>query len=107
MGLLQRFANLFTKTGRDEQLLLQGLAHAKADRTEQALKIYNQLIEAENTSDTTRARALYNRALVHSALKNDDQALADLEKVLALPNLPDNVQSAARNRIARVKRRNE
>jgi tetratricopeptide (TPR) repeat protein len=107
MGLLQRFANLFTKSGRDDELLLQGLAHAKADRTEQALEIYNQLIDSRTTSDTTRARALYNRALVHSALHNDQQALADLEKVLTLPNLPDNVQTAARNRIARVKRRAE
>jgi tetratricopeptide (TPR) repeat protein len=106
MGLLQRFANLFTKGGRDDQLLLEGLAHAKANRPEQALEIYNRLINSRDTSATTRARSLYNRALVYSALDKDNEAVADLEKVLAMPEAPENVQTAVRTRLARVRRRN-
>lgn len=107
MGLLQRIAGLFTRGGRDDGLLLQGLEHAKAKRPEKAIEIYNQLLSSGVTSDTTRARALFNRALAYSALDQDDKAVADLEKVLALPNLPENVQSAARTQLARVRRRNK
>jgi hypothetical protein len=86
-------------------LLLQGLQHAKAHRPDQAIAIYNRLLDSRTTGDTTRASALFNRALAHSSLDNDQQALADLEQVLTLPGLPDNVQSAARTQLARVRRR--
>ncbi len=106
MGLLQRVASLFSRTGRDDQMLLAGLAHAKADRPDEALKIYNKLLDNTGTSPTTRARTLYNRAITHSALKDDAKALADLEEVLKMPDVPDNVQTAARDRLARLRRRN-
>lgn len=106
MGLLQRVASLFSQTGRDDQMLLAGLAHAKADRPDEALKIYNKLLENTGTSPTTRARTLYNRAIAYSALKDDAKALADLEEVLKMRDVPDNVQTAARDRLARVRRRN-
>ena len=40
-------------------------------------------------------------------MDDDDKAMADLQKVLTLPGLPENVQSAARSQIARVKKRAE
>jgi hypothetical protein len=52
-----------------------------------------------------RARVLFNRALVHSALKNEEQALADIEEVLKLPDVPDNVQTAAKERLIRLRKR--
>ena len=107
MGLLDRIASIFTRGGRDDNLLMQGLAHAKAKRPTEAIAIYNRLLDSRSTSDVTRARALFNRALAYSALDDDTKALADLERVLSLPELPDNVQSAARTQIARVRRRAE
>ena len=106
MGLLDRLGSLFTRGGRDDNLLQQGLAHAKAKRPQDAIDIYNRLIDADATSTVTRARALFNRALAYSSLDDDAKAVADLERVLALPDLPDNVQTAARSQIARVRRRN-
>jgi hypothetical protein len=106
MGLLQRVTSLFSRSGRDDQLLLAGLAHAKADRPDEALKIYNQLLKDSGTNATTRARTLYNRAIAYSALNEDAKAVADLEEVLKMPSVPDNVESAARDRLARVRRRN-
>ncbi len=105
MGLIDRLTGLFTKSGRDDNLLQQGIAHAKAKRPQDAIAIYDRLIDSNATSASTRARALFNRALAHSSQDDDAKALADLERVLALPDLPDNVQSAARNQIARVRRR--
>jgi len=54
-----------------------------------------------------RASALYNRALAYSALDEDDKAMVDLQKVLTLPGCPENVLTAAKTRIARVKKRAE
>jgi tetratricopeptide (TPR) repeat protein len=105
MGLFDRLGSLFSKAGRDDNLLHQGIALAKAKRPQDAIAIYDRLIKSSATSSATRASALFNRALAHSSLDDDAKALADLESVLALPDLPDNVQTAARAQVARVRRR--
>ena len=106
MSILQRIAGIFSRSGRDENLLQQAMAHAKAKHPDKALAIYNQLLSSSSTSSQTRARALFNRALAHSSLDDDQKAIADLEQALALPDVPDNVESAARSQLARVRRRN-
>ena len=101
MGLL---SSLFG--GSEDSRLLKALELAKAGKPEKAIEIYNALL-AKSTSGTVKARALFNRALAHSAMKNDDQALKDLQEVLVSPNLPENVQTAARAQLARVRKRAE
>ena len=107
MGFLSKLAGLFSRGSRDEGLLLEGVEHAKGKRPEKAIEIYNSLLTTPKLNPTVRARALFNRALAHSAMDDDDKAMADLQKVLTLPGLPENVQSAARSQIARVKKRAE
>ena len=107
MSFLSKLAGLFSRSSREENLLLEGVEHAKAKRPEKALEIFNSLLTTPTLSASVRASALYNRALAYSALDEDDKAMADLQKVLTLPNVPDNVQSAAKSRIARVKKRSE
>lgn len=107
MSFFDRITGLFTKGGREEALLMKGLEHAKAGRPEEALAIYNDLLTSPAIGTSVRARALFNRALAYSSLDNDDKALTDLQAVLALPNLQDNVQSAARSQMARVRQRSE
>ncbi len=107
MGFFDRLTNIFSSSGRGESALLKGVEHAKAGRPQEAVKVYDALLQDAETAAITRARALFNRALAHSALKNDSQAIADLKAVLALPNLPENVQSAARTQLARVSKRQE
>src|SRR5688572_5574499 len=97
MGVLQQLAGLFSKSSRDDNLLNEGLVHAKAKRPEKAIAIYNQLLDSPATSSRTRASALFNRALAYSAQDEDQRAVADLERCLALTDLPENVQSAARS----------
>jgi len=99
------FTSLFGG-GSEDSRLLKGVDLAKAGQPEKAIEIYNALI-AKSSSDTVRARAKFNRALAHSAMKNDDLALKDLQEVLASPQLPENVQQAARSQLARVKKRGE
>ena len=107
MSFFSKLTGLFSRGARDDGLLLEAVEHAKAKRPEKAIEIYNGLLTSTSTNATVRARALFNRALAHSAMDDDEKALADLQKVLTLPGLPENVQSAARAQIARVKKRGE
>lgn len=107
MGILSRLTSMFSSGGRDDGLLLQGLEHAKKGQPEKAIEVYNTLLDGKTTRDMVRARALFNRALAHSALSNDQQAIADLQEVLTMPNLPENVQTAARSQLIRVRKRSE
>ena len=104
MGLFSGLSSLFG--GSEDARRVKGMDLAKAGQPEKAIEIYNGLIKS-SSSDVVKARALFNRALAHSAMKNDDLAAKDLQDVLASPNLPENVQSAARSQLARVKKRNE
>jgi hypothetical protein len=105
MALLNRLANLFSRSGRDENRLRQGMQHAHEKRPAEAIAIYDTLVEARGSSVSVKARALFNRALAYSSLKEDNKALADLEEVIRLPGVPENVQTAARNQLVRVRSR--
>lgn len=107
MGLLSSLAGLLSRGGRDDNQLLEALEHAKAKRPDKALAIYNGLLAAPVTRPEVKARALFNRALAYSSLDQDDKALADLEKLLATPNIPENVQTAAKSQLLRVRKRAE
>ncbi len=107
MSFFSRLTGLFTRSGRDDNLLLEAMEHAKAKRPDKALAIYNSLLAASGTRNEVRARALFNRALAHSSLNDDEKAIADLESVLALPNVPENVQAAAKSQLMRVRKRSE
>lgn len=107
MSFFNKLAGLFSRSSREENLLLEGVEQAKAKRPEKALEIFNSLLTTPTLSATVRASALYNRSMAYSAMNEDEKALADLQKVLTLPGLPDNVQSAARTRVARLKKRSE
>jgi tetratricopeptide (TPR) repeat protein len=104
MSFLSRLTGLFSRKGRDDRLLSEAMEHAKAKRPEKALAIYDSLIAADSRSEV-KARALFNRALAHSSLNDDEKALADLEQVLAMHDIPENVQNAAKAQLLRVRKR--
>jgi hypothetical protein len=105
MGFFDQLANVFSRSGRDDSRLQQGMAHAQAKRPARAIAIYDSLVNSHGTNSTVRARALFNRALAHSSMKDDSKAIADLEQVVALPSAPENVLAAARNQLVRVRNR--
>jgi len=107
MSFFAQLANLFSRSGRDDNRLKQGMDHAHANRPQQAIGIYDALLNSKSTSPTVRARALFNRALAHSSLKEDAKAVADLQQVVGMSNAPENVLSAARNQLVRVQNRVE
>jgi len=105
MGFVDQLTNLFSRSGRDDNRLRQGMEHAEANRPARAIAVYDSLVNSKGTSPTVRARALFNRALAHSSTKDDAKAIADLEQVVAMPGAPDNVLAAARNQLVRVRNR--
>jgi hypothetical protein len=107
MGFFGQLANLFTRSGRDDNRLQEAMDHASAKRPEKAIGIYDALLSSQKISPTVRARALFNRALAHSSMKDDQKAIADLEAVVAMSAAPENVLSAARNQLTRVRNRVE
>jgi len=107
MSFFSQLANLITRAGRDDNLLRQGMEHASANRPEKAIAIYDSLVQSKSASPTVRSRALFNRALAHSAMKNDEKAIADLEQVVNMPGVPENVLTTARSQLIRVRNRGE
>jgi len=105
MGFFAQLANIFSRSGRDDNRLQQAMAHAEAKRPAQAVAIYDSLVDSKRTSPTVRVRALFNRALAHSSMKDDLKAIADLEQVVAMSGAPENVLTAARNQLVRVRNR--
>jgi hypothetical protein len=105
MSILGRLSNFFSRGGRDDNRMQQAMDHAHAKRPGEAIAIYDSLISSKGTSPTVRARALFNRALAHSSMKDDEKALADLESVISMSGTPENVLNAARNQIVRVRNR--
>lgn len=105
MEILNRLTNWFSRSGRDENLLNKAIELAKNKQPAEALAIYNDLLASPGTSTLTKARALFNRALAHSSLKDDARALADLKQLTAMPGVPENILTAARNQLVRLANR--
>src|SRR4029450_6312185 len=107
MGFLGQLTNLFSRAGRDDNKLQQAIDHADAKRPEKAISIYDSLLRTNSTNLTVRAPALFNRALAYSSLKDDAKAIADLEQVVSMPGTPENVLTAARTQLIRVRNRTQ
>lgn len=107
MSLWQRFTRMFSQGGRQESALLRAIDLAQTKNPKEAIAIYDGLINNPGTDPELKARALFNRALAYSSVKDDTQAIVDLQAVLSMPRVPENVREAARSQMARVKKREE
>lgn len=105
MELLNRLTNWFSRQGRDDNQLNTALELARAGDPAKAIEIYSELLKADSTSATTKARALFNRALAYSSLNDDPLAIADLKRLTSLADVPENVRTAARTQLVRLNNR--
>ena len=105
MNLLNRLSNWFSSSGRDDNLMSSAMELAKDKQPAEAIKIYNDLLRSTSASAEIKARALFNRALAHSSMKDDVKAVADLKQLTAMPDVPENVRTAARNQLVRLQNR--
>lgn len=105
MSFLQRLSNWFSQSGREDNLLQQAVDLAKEKRPAEAIEIYNELLRSHSVTSIVKARALFNRALAYSSLKDDERATSDLQTVISSNDAPENVRTAARTQLVRLKNR--
>jgi len=58
------------------------MEHAHGKGPLDAIAIYNSLVNTQGASFSLRARVLFHRALANSSLKDDQQAIVNLEEVI-------------------------
>jgi hypothetical protein len=105
MNFLNRLSNWFSRSGRDENLMAEAMELANKKQPAEAIKLYTELMRSTTASSETKARALFNRALAHSSLKDDAKAVADLKQLTAMTDIPENVRNAARTQLVRLTNR--
>jgi len=88
-------------------LYKRGMAQANQHHDKSALASYTDVIELSDVPEDVRAMALYNRALLHVTNKNYLAAQADLDAVLALPGPLHQIKTAARQKLERMKLRQQ
>jgi hypothetical protein len=99
------FSGLFSQRGKANSLYHRGMKKAHAQDLEGAIADYSAVIDAKDAPPDLKSMSLFNRALVYSIQKKYDEANADLEGVLAIPQTPANLKDAARQKIERIKKR--
>ncbi|MBN2290963.1 MAG: hypothetical protein JXM70_00975 [Pirellulales bacterium] len=83
------------------------MAKANKHDYDGAIADYSAAIQSPNIPADVKAMALYNRALVYSAIHEDKKSAEDLMAVLEMPGLPKNIQMEAQERRERIRRRKE
>lgn len=103
MGMFSGILSLFGSRS-PETRLKQGLDLAKSGKPEQAIKIYDELLESAKDDDL-RARILLNRALAYHAMSDESQAEQDFKLVIACHQASEGVRTTAREKLARVQKK--
>jgi hypothetical protein len=107
MNFTTWLSGLFTQRGKSISVYRSGMAKANKADFAGAIADYSAAIQTPKIPPDVKAMAIYNRALAYSALDEDEKAAADLASLLEMPGLPENIQLAAQQRRARIRRRRE
>jgi hypothetical protein len=99
------FSDLFSQRGKTNALYQRGMKKAHAQDLPGAIADYTAVIDNPASPGDLKAMSLFNRALVYSLQKHYDEANADLERVLAMPETPANLKDAARQKVERIRKR--
>lgn len=70
-----------------------------------AIDDYTTTIEMPDTPEYMIAMALYNRALAHVSIGENQKGTEDLNAVLGIDHAPANVKTVARQKLARMEAR--
>ncbi|MBC8868408.1 MAG: hypothetical protein H8E44_03270 [Planctomycetes bacterium] len=105
MRLVKWLKSRCSNRGRCLWLYNQAMAKAKKHDRKGAIDDYTDTIDMRDVPPDVKAMALYNRALVHTAVTHNPQAIDDLNAILAMAEPLDNVKTAARQKLVRMERR--
>ncbi len=82
----------------------QGMEAANRKDHKTALEQYAAAIELADAPTDIRAMALYNRAVVHSAMHNGAEAIRDLEELFDSSGVTASVRLEAKRKLVRMDR---
>ncbi len=102
MSYWQQFLGWFSERGRAMSRYREGMESANQEDNPAAIDHYTFVINARSTPADIRAMAMYNRALVYSAMGDQERAKTDLAGLLALPSTPANIKLSAKQKLARM-----
>ena len=105
MSLSTWFSGLFSQRGKANSLYQRGMKKAHAQDLEGAIADYSAVIDDKASPADLKSMSLFNRALAYSIQKKYDEANADLERVLAIPQTPPNLKDAAKQKLERIRKR--
>jgi len=97
----------FSNRGKALSLYRSGMKKAKQRDYAGAIADYSSAIHASKIPNDVKAMAIYNRALVYSAMDEHVKAAEDLATVLKMPGLPSNIRTHAQQRHEWIRRRDE
>ena len=96
---------LFSHRGRALAKYRAGMAKAKKGNYEGAIADYSAALKLTKIPSDVKAMTIYNRSLAYSAMEEDEKAVADIDAVLAIPDLSATLKEQATQRLARVQKR--
>jgi len=88
-------------------LYKRGMVQANQHHDASAMASYTEVIELLDVPEDVRAMALYNRALLHINNKHYAKAHDDLNEILKLPGSLPQIKLAARQKLERMKLRQQ
>lgn len=107
MNIFTWLKNMRSGQGKALSLYKRGMAKALMHDHHGALDDYTAAIVMPGAPADVVAMTLYNRALLHAANRDDQQAVSDLEAILAMDValILANVKTMARQKIDRIESR--
>ncbi len=105
MTFFHWLTEMLSRRGKAMSLFKQGMAKANAHDHQGAIDNYSAVIALPDVPPDVRAMALYNRALVHVAVKEDAKAIVDLKMVLAMKESLTKVKTESTRSLVRIERR--
>ncbi|MCH2182428.1 MAG: tetratricopeptide repeat protein [Mariniblastus sp.] len=106
MGLSNWFKNVVpNKKTAPLDHYKSGIHKAEKKDHQGAIEAYSRAIEHPATDDSLKSMALYNRALVLHVEDQNDEAVADLQKVIKMHGAHTKVKTAAKSKLNRINKR--
>lgn len=107
MALFKWLASFRTYRNQALSLYRSGMAKAEKKDFKGAIADYSEAAKSKDIPTDIEGMILYNRALAYSAIGEDEIAANDLAAMLKIPDLPENVKTAAHRRRERIRIRIE
>jgi hypothetical protein len=102
MSLSSWLQGVFTGRGNAMAFYHRGMAKAEKHNHQGAIEDYSAAIDDLSAPRDVKAMALYNRALVFSAIGENQKATEDLNVVLGMEESFVNIKTMAKQKLARM-----